>query len=101
MSSNEPVRIQHPLNPAYLLRTNKRLRRQLRETSDGRQLKIAILGGSTTAEIGNLLELFLLAEGFRPDIYQSEYNRYYEDALYGNDELSQFAPDTSTSTRPV
>ena len=76
MSSNEPVRVQNPLNPAYLLRMNKRLRRQLRETLIwAPRLKIAILGGSTTAEIGNLLELFLLAEGFRPDIYQSRYQQ--------------------------
>jgi predicted enzyme involved in methoxymalonyl-ACP biosynthesis len=51
---------------------------------------IAILGGSTTSEIKNILELFLLKSGIRPIFYESEYNKYYEDALFGNDELDKF-----------
>ena len=53
---------------------------------------IAILGGSTTSEIKNVLELFLLNNGIKPDFYESEYNKYYEDALFGNDTLDKFNP---------
>ena len=54
---------------------------------------IALLSGSTTAEIKNILELFLLKNGIKPKFYESEYNKYYEDALFGNDELDKFNPD--------
>lgn len=54
---------------------------------------IAILGGSTTAEIKNILELFLLKDGIQPVFYESEYNRFYEDSLFDNPELKAFKPD--------
>src|SRR4051794_30737160 len=55
--------------------------------------KIAILGGSTTDEIKDVLELFLLREGIRPQFYQSGYNRYYEDVMFPNEALAQFGPE--------
>ena len=54
---------------------------------------IAILGGSTTSEIKNILEIFLLKNGIKPKFYESEYNKYYEDALFGSNELDKFSPD--------
>ncbi|MCD7709350.1 MAG: HAD-IIIC family phosphatase [Clostridiales bacterium] len=88
-----------------LLRDKKRLRRQLLERDvPWLDVKIAILGGSTTDDIRAMLELFLLNEGIRPSFYESEYDRYYEDAVFPNDELSAFAPDVMiffTSNRNV
>ncbi|MEH6450103.1 MAG: HAD-IIIC family phosphatase [Oleispira sp.] len=55
--------------------------------------KIAILGGSTTSEVKNILELFLLNNGIMPIFYESEYNQYFEDALFGNNALKEFQPD--------
>ena len=55
--------------------------------------RIAILGGSTTADIQAVLELFLLASGIRPTFYTSEYDKYYEDAVFGNEELDEFQPE--------
>lgn len=55
--------------------------------------RIAVLGGSTTAEVVDQLELALLARGIKPLFYQSEYNRYYEEALYPGDDLVAFKPD--------
>ena len=55
--------------------------------------KIAILGGSTTAEIRAILELFLLDAGIEPVFYESEYDRFYQDAVFDNPELESFAPD--------
>ncbi len=66
--------------------------------------KIAILGGSTTANIMLMMELFLLNNGIRPSFYESEYNKYYEDAVFPNPELEEFAPDiiyVCTSNRNI
>ena len=37
--------------------------------------------------------MFLLDSGIKPNFYESEYNKYYEDALFGNDVLDKFNPD--------
>lgn len=55
--------------------------------------KVAVLGGSTTNHVVSALELFLLNFGIEPEFYQSEYNKFYEDAVFGNPELDSFAPD--------
>ena len=41
----------------------------------------------------NILEIFMLNTGIKPEFYESEYNKYYEDALFGSDELDKFSPD--------
>lgn len=55
--------------------------------------RIAILGGSTTAEIRDVLELFLLKEGINPVFYESDFNKYYEDIIFDNVTLQSFKPD--------
>ena len=55
--------------------------------------KIAILGGSTTENIKNILELFLLNYGIKPVFYESEYNKFYEDGMFPNPALEEFHPD--------
>jgi hypothetical protein len=40
-----------------------------------------------------MLELFLLHDGIKPVFYESEYNRYYEDLMFPNPALEEFAPD--------
>jgi FkbH-like protein len=76
-----------------LLLKRRSLRRQLSAVEGLEPVRIAILGGSTTNEAADLLELFLLASGFQPDIRQSEYGRYYEDAVLDPSDLIEFAPD--------
>src|SRR5581483_11472282 len=76
-----------------LLRARKRLQRELRGKTDLKPLRIAILGGTTSNEVADLLELFLLAEGFDPTIYQSEYNRFYEDGALDPSAVRDFRPD--------
>jgi len=89
MNSN----INYPFDAHHLLRKKKSIRRDLLQRSDFLDKRIAILGGSTTAEIKDMLELFLLHDGIRPVFYESEYNRYYEDLMFPNPELEEFAPD--------
>ena len=84
-----------PFDAEYVLRKKKSLKRTLLERDGVKYLdkKIAILGGSTTENIKLMLELFLLNNGIRPEFYESEYNMYWEDAVFGNPELDDFAPD--------
>lgn len=90
-----PDFLSYPFDSDVLLRKQKSLRRRLldRETISYIDKKIAILGGTTTSDFKNLLEIFLLASGIRPFFYESEYNKYYEDAVFPNDTLEAFAPD--------
>ena len=55
--------------------------------------RIAILGGSTTHDVKDMLELFLLNYGIVPEFYESEYNQYYQDIMFDNPELAAFHPD--------
>ena len=75
--------LEYPLDADYLLKKNRMIRKELLYT-DGPfiNIKVAILGGSTTNDIRLLLELFLLNHGLRPSFYESEYNRYYEDLYF-------------------
>jgi FkbH-like protein len=64
-----------------------------RENVSYTPIRIAILGGSTVDDIKNVMELFLLESGIKPDFYQSDYNKFYEDAVFGNVGLDEFQPE--------
>lgn len=85
----------YPYDKELLLRKQKRLRRMLleRKAVSYTEKRIAILGGSTTKDIRDILELFLLDSGIRPIFYESEYNKYFEDAVFGNPVLDEFRPE--------
>ena len=86
--------LQYPFDAQLILRKKKGIRRQLQENGQHRiQKRIAILGGSTTAEIKDVLELFLLDMGIEPSFYESEYNRYWQDVMFDEPKLREFAPD--------
>lgn len=83
----------YPFDCAELLKKQKSIRKKL--LSDGApriKKKIAFLGGSTTNAIADMTELFLLWNGIEPEFYQSEYNQYWQDAMFGT-ELREFKPD--------
>ena len=83
-----------PFDSKLLLRKRKALKKQLLADNSQRiHKKIAVLGGSTTNDIISMMELFLLNFGIEPEFYQSEYNKFYEDAVFGNPELDSFSPD--------
>lgn len=86
--------LEYPFDSEYILKKSKSLRRGL--LSDGSvrlHKRIAVLGGSTTHDIVRILELFLLNQGIEPEFYESEYGMYWEDAMFGNEELNSFSPD--------
>ncbi len=76
-----------------ILKVRRTLRRELSAAEGLRELRIAVLGGSTTNEFVNLLEVLLLSTGFWPVFYQSEYGQYYEDAVHETQALADFRPE--------
>jgi FkbH-like protein len=76
-----------------ILMQRRSLRRTLAAAEGLREIRVAVLGGSTTNEIVNLFELLLLSSGFRPIFHQSEYGRFYEDAVLDPQALIDFKPD--------
>ncbi len=85
--------LKYPFDVEYLIKNKRRIKKELLNKEGLIEKRIAILGGSTTSEIKNMLEIFLLNNGIKPTFYESEYNKYYEDAMFGNPELDEFKPD--------
>jgi FkbH-like protein len=85
--------LRFPVTAADILRKRNSLKKELLGQTNLVPTRIAILGGSTTAEIKSTLELFLLAQGIQPAFYESGYNRYSEDVLFENPGLWNFKPD--------
>ena len=86
--------LEYPFDSDLLIRKKRSIKKKLLEENNSfLDKKIAILGGSTTSTVKQMIELFLLNNGIRPSFYESEYNKFYEDAVFDNAELSEFKPD--------
>ena len=86
--------LNYPFDNEYILKKSKRIKKELLALEEKRIVKkIAVLGGSTTHDIIRVLELFLLDQGIEPVFYESEYAMYWQDAMFENPELKEFAPD--------
>lgn len=86
--------LEYPFDGEYILKKARSIKKALLADGSSRiPKKIAVLGGSTTHDVVRILELFLLNYGIEPRFYKSEYGRYWQDAMFENDELRQFAPD--------
>lgn len=87
--------LEYPFDSEYIVKKKKSLKKKLLEDDSKKFLEknIAILGGSTTSDIKLILELFLLNYGIKPNFYESEYNQYWQDAMFENKELEEFKPD--------
>lgn len=97
--------LKYPLDSETILKKKRSIKRELLNDGSQRIKKnIAILGGSTTNDIMNTLELFLLDSGIEPTFYQSEYAQYRNDIIFPNAQLDNFKPDIifiHTSTRNI
>lgn len=97
--------LEYPFDSKLILRRKTSIKRKLLESGDTFiQKKIAVLGGSTTSEIVDILELFLLNAGIKPEFYESDYGQFWFDAVYRNGALIQFHPDVvyiHTSNRNI
>ncbi|MCQ2513098.1 MAG: HAD-IIIC family phosphatase [Lachnospiraceae bacterium] len=86
--------LEYPFDNDLILQKKKSFRRELMKDGSVRIKKnIAILGGSTTALVAQILDLFLLNAGIEATFYESEYNQFYEDACFKNPELESFGAD--------
>lgn len=87
--------LEYPFDAEWILKKKKTVKKTLLadDTIKYIEKNIAILGGSTTNDVKNVLELFLLNYGIKPNFYESEYNQFYEDAMFPNPELKAFKPD--------
>lgn len=85
--------LQYPFNPYLILKKRKSIRKSLLDNNNLLPVRIAILGGSTTYDIVQILELFLLNYGIRPYFHESEYGQYFEEIMYKNEKLLEFKPD--------
>lgn len=86
--------LQYPFDGAWMLKKRRKIKKELLEDGTQRMKKrIAVLGGSTTSDIISMMELFLLECGIEPEFYESEYARYWQDAMFDNPELQEFRPD--------
>lgn len=88
--------LEYPFDGEMLYQNKKRLKKKLLaelENQNALHKKIAVLGGSTTRDIRLMLELFLLNYGIVPEFYESEFNQYYQDAMFPNPALEEFMPD--------
>ena len=85
--------LRSPMEATAILRKRQAIKRELQKQTNLMSIRIAILGGSTTTEIKSMLEIFLLAQGIEAVFYESGYNRYFEDVLFGNPDLWNFKPN--------
>lgn len=86
--------LEYPFDTKFIISHKRSLKKELLSSKDPFvEKKIAILGGSTTNDIKLILELFLLNFGIYPTFYESEYNQYFQDGIFGNEELDLFSPD--------
>ena len=85
--------LEYPFDSQLILRKRKSIRKELLSAGVLMEKRIAILGGSTTHDVKDMLELFLLNQGIRPVFYESEYGQYWQDALFPVEELQTLKPD--------
>jgi FkbH-like protein len=87
--------LNYPFDVDEILRRRKALRAELSRGTGLKDLRIAILGGSTTHEVRSIAELFLLKAGFRPVFLESEYGKYFEDVVVDDAALRAFRPEVA------
>ncbi|MDE6664022.1 MAG: HAD-IIIC family phosphatase [Lachnospiraceae bacterium] len=98
--------LEYPFNAEYILKKRKSIKKSLINEENTKRIskRIAVLGGSTTHDIKEMMELFLLNIGIAPEFYESEYNQYWQDVMFDNPELTEFKPDIifiHTSSRNI
>ncbi|MEG2769876.1 MAG: HAD-IIIC family phosphatase, partial [Oscillospiraceae bacterium] len=84
---------EYPICADIILQKKRSLKRELLQNTSLIEKKIAILSGSTIGEIKNILELFLLNYGIKPVFYVGGYSLFYENLVFDDGELADFAPD--------
>ena len=75
--------LEYPFDSKLIMKKKKSLKRRLEEESAPVMKKrIAVLGGSTTADIVAVLGLFLRNYGIEAEFYECGYNQFRQEALF-------------------
>jgi FkbH-like protein len=61
--------------------------------NSGRVVRLSILGGPTTIQLRQLIELYLAGEGIAADIYEAEYGLFRQEILTPGSGLDTFGPE--------
>ncbi|MBF0361114.1 MAG: HAD-IIIC family phosphatase [Oligoflexia bacterium] len=85
--------LDYPFDSAQLIRKKKSILKELHNYDTQLEKKIAFLGSSSTQEIAEFTKIFAKKNKIKLHSYESLYGRYYEDALFSNEELNKFHPD--------
>lgn len=86
--------LEYPYDAGIIYRYKRKIKKELKaKLNNPIQVKIAVLGGSTTHNLIELLEMFLMQYNIEPSFYESEYAQYWQEAVFGNEELDSFNPD--------
>ena len=85
--------LEFPRNNELLIKNKRKIKKELLTKEGLVEKKIAVLGGSTTNDVLNILELFLLDSGIKPIFYESDYNSFFTDSVFDNPKLDEFNPD--------
>jgi FkbH-like protein len=85
------------LNPMLDYASAQSLNRHYKELppeARGRlKLKLAVLGGFTTHQLRELIELYLFAAGIAAEVYEAEYSVFRQEILDPSSHLYQFKPN--------
>lgn len=99
------IELEYPYKSEDIIKQKRKIKKELLDANKTFiDVRIALLSGSTINELKDILEIFLLNYGIKPEFYLSEYNKYYEDAVFDNSELEKFNPDivyVFTSSRNI
>lgn len=80
------------LDYSELMTLRKHLPPALAKDGSKEAMRLAILGGPTTIQLRQLIELFLAGEGICAEIYECEYGLYRHEILTPGSGLDQFRP---------
>ena len=85
--------LEYPFDVSKILRKKKILKRHFLENESLVNIKIAVLGATTTFEVIEQLELFLLKSGFKPTFYTCNYGQHYNVVMFDDEAFFNFKPD--------
>ncbi|MEG2250835.1 MAG: HAD-IIIC family phosphatase [Bacilli bacterium] len=86
--------LEYPFDSQLVLKKRKSIKKELLQDNNAfLEKRVALLGGSTTNDIKDMLDLFLLNNGIKAQFYESEFGQYWQDAMFDNPELLEFKPD--------
>ena len=80
------------LDYSSLMKLRRFLAQSKTSGASGPRLRLAILGGPTTTQLRQFIEIFLAAEGIVSEIYESDYGLFRQEILTPGSGLDVFQP---------